>query len=68
MPRLRKAIFKRQVHFITAIAEEGIMLPANPLVKQLILSAMARTYEHRPIEICHYIVVDFLEPPTFLSF
>ena len=56
MPRLRKAIFNRQVHFITASVEEGIMLPANPLVKQLILSAMARAYKHHPIEICHYIV------------
>ena len=56
MPRLRKAIFNRQVHFITASVEEGIMLPANPLVKQLILSAMARAHEHHPIEICHYIV------------
>ena len=56
MPRLRKAIFNKQVHFITASVEEGIMLPANPLVKQLLLSAMARAYEHHPIEICHYIV------------
>ena len=56
MPRLRKAIFNNAVYFLTLSTESGIMLPANPLVKFLIGSAMLRALEHHPIKISHYIV------------
>lgn len=56
MPRVRKFIFNNHVHFITCSVEEGIMLPANPLVKFLIKSAMLRAMTHHPITISHFIV------------
>ncbi len=56
MPRLRKIILNNQIHFVTLSVEEGIMLPANPLVKFLLKSALIRAFKHHPLEINHFIV------------
>jgi len=36
--------------------EDGVMLPANPLVKFIISSAILRAMKHHPITISHFIV------------
>ena len=54
--RLRKAIFNNYVYFITCSVEEGIMLPANPLVSFLIKAALLKAQSHHPIKISHLIV------------
>ena len=56
MPRLRKAIFNNKVYFLTLSVQEGIMLPANDLVKFVIKSALLRALKHHPITISHFIV------------
>jgi REP element-mobilizing transposase RayT len=56
MPRLRKIILNNQIHFVTLSVEEGIMLPANPLVKFLIKAALIRAYKHHPLDINHLLV------------
>jgi len=56
MPKLRKALFHNHVYFITFSVQEGIMLPANDLVKFLIKSAILRAIGHHPITISHFIV------------
>ena len=56
MARLRKAIFNGGVYFITTSTENGIMLPANPLVKMLLLSALKRAFDLHPLKISHLII------------
>ena len=56
MPRLRKAIFNNKVYFLTLSVREGIMLPANDLVKFVLKSAMLKALKHHPITISHFIV------------
>ncbi len=56
MPRLRKLILNNKVYFVTLSVEEGIMLPANPLVKFLLKAALIRAFKHHPLEINHFIV------------
>jgi REP element-mobilizing transposase RayT len=41
---------------ITLSVEQGLLLPANPLMKVLILAAMARAQYLHPLIICHYLV------------
>lgn len=41
---------------MTLSVEQGIMLPANPVVKFLINAALGRAYQHHPIDINHFIV------------
>ena len=54
--RLRKFIFHNHVHFVTCSVEEGIMLPANPLVKSIIKSAILRAQRLHPVVISHLLV------------
>ena len=48
---------------ITISVEQGLLLPANPLMKTLLLSAMARAQYLHPLTICHYLV-----EPTHIHF
>ena len=56
MPRLRKFIFNNDVHFVTFGVEEGIMLPANPLVTFILKGALLRAQKHHPVKISHFVV------------
>lgn len=56
MPRPRKFAFNKTVLLITTSIEEGILMPANPLVKLIILSCLARAQELHPVRICHFVV------------
>jgi REP element-mobilizing transposase RayT len=41
---------------VTISIEQGLLLPANPLMRIIILSAMARAQHLHPLIICHYLV------------
>jgi REP element-mobilizing transposase RayT len=56
MPRPRKLHVHDTVLFATASLEEGVFLLANPLVKALLRSAMARAQTLFPVTICHFLV------------
>lgn len=40
----------------TTSLEQGLLLPANPLMKLLVEAAMSRAQELHPVRICHYLV------------
>ncbi len=54
--RLRRAIFHNHVYMLTTSVESGIMLPANPLVKYVISSALLKAQLHHQIKISHLLV------------
>ncbi len=56
MPRLRKVILNNKTYFVTLSVEEGILLPANPLIKFILKAALVRAFKHHPLEINHFIV------------
>lgn len=56
MPRNPKVLLHNTVVFITASVEEGIMFPPNALVRELMLSSVAKAWEHHPIEIIDLLV------------
>lgn len=48
---------------ITTSIEQGLLMPANPLVKLLIQSSMARAQQLHPLILCHHLV-----EPTHVHF
>ena len=54
--RLRRAIFHNHVYMLTTSVESGIMLPANPLVKYILTSALLKAQMHHNIKISHFLV------------
>ena len=55
MPRLRKLAINNTVIFLTTSVEEGIMFPANPLIRELMLSCLAKAQEHHDLKVCHFV-------------
>lgn len=57
MPRNRKCFIHGTVIEICFTAEEGLPLPANPLIKLILLSIFARAQTYYPVTICHFVVM-----------
>lgn len=56
MPRLPKVTFPKTVKFVTTRFEQGILLPANPLMEFIFYCAVARAQALHPVRICHFVV------------
>jgi len=41
---------------VTLTIEQGLLLPANPLMRFIVQCALARAVHQHPIKICHYLV------------
>lgn len=57
MPRLPKIAISNTVIFITTSVEEGLFFTPNPLIRQILLSCLAKAQQLYPIKICHFIVM-----------
>ncbi|NLF26146.1 MAG: hypothetical protein GX589_10900 [Deltaproteobacteria bacterium] len=55
MPRLRKVIIHKTVLFVTTSVEEGLMFPANSVVKAILKSAIARAQNLHPVVVSHFL-------------
>ncbi|MCO6429922.1 MAG: transposase, partial [Deltaproteobacteria bacterium] len=56
MPRPRKLFPHRSVVYITTAMEEGLPMPANPLILLIISGYLARAQSLYPVTICHAYV------------
>ena len=55
MPRPRKLIFHKTVLFVTTSVEEGLVFPANAVVKAVLRSALARAQSLHPVVVSHLL-------------
>ena len=51
----RKIYFHGGIHFVTLSMREGIMLPPNPLTKELLLKCLAQAQTLHPVNISHFL-------------
>ena len=55
MPGLQKVILNKTVVALTSSMEEGLYLPANPLMKAIVEGQLARAQHLHPVRINHYL-------------
>ncbi|MDC0358638.1 transposase, partial [Oligoflexia bacterium] len=55
MPAPRKVHYNDAVLFITTSLEEGLLMPANPIIKLFLESVLARAQELYPVCICAFL-------------
>ncbi len=56
MPSNPKVLLHGSMVFITSSVEEGIMFPPNALIRELMLSSLAKAWQQYPIEISDLLV------------
>lgn len=56
MSGLRRVVPHKSVIFVTTSIEEGLMFTANPLIRLIVCSCIARALAHHPIKICDIVV------------
>jgi REP element-mobilizing transposase RayT len=57
MPRNAKIFFNNSLHFITTSVEEGLMLPANPLIEEIVKKCAAQAQQLHPVHLSDPIVM-----------
>lgn len=55
MARIRKFHPPKSVIFITSSLEQGLLMKANPLIKSILESCLAKAQNLYPVRICHYL-------------
>ena len=53
MPRTAKIFFHGGLHFITTSVEDGLMLPPNPLINEILKKCLARAQKLHPVDCSH---------------
>ena len=54
MPRLPKIFFNGSLHFVTTSVEDGLMLPPNPLINEILKKCIAQAQNLHPVDISHF--------------
>ena len=52
----RKLVWNQSVLFITFSVEEGLPFAPNPLINQVLWSALGRAQELHPVRVCHFLI------------
>ena len=56
MPHPQKIFVNKGVYFVTSSVEQGVLLPANPLMNMLITSCLAYAQQMHPVTISAFLV------------